>query len=220
MSKNDSNGEGRNICGARKQDGGMCIHPAGTGTEHYGSGRCYLHGPREAGMGVAKILSIVARDPLLAKRAQVYLNSDRELLNARRELAVLKGRFETMHTDVEDDSDVPKLCQLANTISLMTRRIQDIEITRKHYIHIDVLTRFTADFSRIGQEFFPDISIRERFIDALEASIKDTIPRSNARGIAARLMTRDAQDVIVDVEDYEVIEGRDEEECTGQVTPR
>ena len=198
---------GSNICGARMSDGKMCTRPAGTGTDHYGSGKCYMHGPREAGMGDAKILSIVARNPALALRAQVYLNSDRELLNARRELAVLKSRFETMHTDSETDDDVPKLCQLANTISLMTKRIQDIEIVRKHYIHIDVLTRFTADFSRIGQEFFPDVGIREQFLDALEASIKDTIPRSNARGIAARLMMRDAENVIVDVEDYEVRDG-------------
>ena len=162
-------------------------------------------------MGDAKILTIVARDPELAERAQAYLSSDRELLNARRELSVLKARFETMHLDDEQDADVPRLCQLANTISLMTRRIQDIEITRKHYIHINVLTGFIADFSAIGQQFVLEEQI-EQFLDALEGRIKDRIPRSNARGIAARLMTRDAEDVIVDVEDYEVIEEGSREE--------
>ena len=206
--------KGTNICGFRCTDGKMCTHPAGTGTDHKGSGRCYKHDfeRRETGMGDARILAIVARDPALASRAQVYLNSDSSLLNARRELAVLKARVETMHLNQDDDSDVPKLCQLANTISLMTRRIQDIEIARKHYIHIDVLTRFTADFSRIGQEFFPDVGIREQFLDALEMSIKDTIPRSNARGIAARLMTKEAGNVIVDVTDYEVVDGEEIEE--------
>ncbi len=216
--KDTDESKGTNICGFRKKDGGMCSYPAGTGTEHKGSGPCYRHDfeRRERSIGDARILTIVARNPELAERAQVYLNSDRELLNARRELAVLKARFETMHLNQSDDADVPKLCQLANTISLMTRRIQDIEIARKHYIHIDVLTRFTADFSRIGQEFFPDVSIREQFLDALESSIKDTIPRSNARGIAARLMTKDAGNVVVDVTDYEVADGAVKEEEVGE----
>jgi len=192
-------------------NGKMCTMPAGIGTEHRGYGRCYRHDIRESGMGDAKILEIVARNPELRDRAQVYLNSNREILNARRELAVLKARFETLHLDHEEDADVPKLCQLANTISLMTRRIQDIEIARKHYIHIDVLTRFTADFSRIGQRFFPDEDIRVQFLDALEASIKDTIPKSNARGIAARLMVSDAQNAVVDVDNYEVIDEGDTE---------
>jgi hypothetical protein len=163
-------------------------------------------------MGDAKILEIVASNPEVAHRAQAYLDSDRELLNARRELAVLKARFETLRLDRDDDADVPKLCQLANTVSLMTRRIQDIEIARKHYIHIDVLTTFTADFSRIGQEFIPDETMRLRFIEALEASIRDTIPRSNARGIAARMLTRDAENVVVDVDDYEVIDDASDED--------
>lgn len=207
--------EGKNICGHRKaRDGGICTNPAGWRTNHEGYGPCWLHDHREAGMGDAKIVEIVARNPEVAHRAQAYLDSDNELLNARRELATLKARFEMMHIDPNDEenSDVPKLCQLANTISLMTRRIQDIEIARKHYIHIDVLTQFTADFSRIGQQFFPDEALRLRFIEALEASIKDTIPKSNARGIAARILTKDAGNVVVDVDDYEVVEDDTEDE--------
>ena len=208
-----------NICGARRSDGSICTMPAGRATNHPGVGYCWKHDVRDAGMKDARILEIVARSPDLALRAQAYLDSDRELLNARRELAVLKARFETLRLDQEEDADVPRLCQLANTISLMTRRIQDIEIARKHYIHIDVLTRFTADFSRIGQAFFPDIAVREKFINALEASIRDTIPKSNARGIAARMLTRDAENVIVDVEDYEVgdMEGVDDTEDTEDI---
>jgi len=209
-SSSDSESKGTNICGARTGTGAMCIHPAGTGTDHYGSGRCYMHDAREVGMGDAKILAIVARNPLLAERAQAYLTSDRELLNARRELAVLKARFETMHLDDAEDTDVPRLCQLANTISLMTKRIQEIEIGRKHYIHIDVLTRFVSDFSRIGQQFLPDPDVRERFISALEADIRDTIHKSNARGIASRMLTRDAENIVVDVDDYEIVEKEDD----------
>lgn len=200
-----------NICGYRKPDGNICPNPAGTGTDHHGSGLCWRHDYKEKGMGDARIVAIVARNPEFAERAQAYLNSDSELLNARRELAILKARFETMHLDREDDSDVPKLCQLANTISLMTRRIQDIEIARKHYIHINVLTEFTADFSLIGRQYIP-AELIEQFLDALETSIKNRIPRSNARGIAARLMTRDAGNVIVDVTDYEVMDKKGEKE--------
>lgn len=198
-----------NICGGMKQDGYICTQLAGKGTDHFGSGKCWRHGPRESGLGDAKILAIVARNPELADRAQDYLNSDLELLNARRELAVLKARFETLDLNRDDDADIPRLVQLANTISLMTRRIQDIEIARKHYIHIDVLTRFTADFSQIGQQFLPDAGIREQFLDALEDRIRSTIPRSNARGIAARLLTKDAENAVVDVTDYEgdIVEG-------------
>jgi len=212
VTKSEAKGKGTNICGARCEDGSMCTQPAGLATDHFGSGLCYIHGPREGGMGDAKILAIVAKDPDLAHRAQSYLSSDNELLNARRELAVLKARFEMMNVNSDDDSDVPRLVQLANTISLMTRRIQDIEIARKHYIHINVLTEFTAMFSLIGQKFIPDMGLREKFLDSLEESIKDTIPRSNARGIAARMMTKDAGNVIVDVTDYEVVEDEVEED--------
>lgn len=201
----DPSTEGKNICAHRKDNGDICTNPAGLATNHPGYSYCWKHDYREAGMGVAKIVEIVARSPEVAHRAQAYLDSDSELLNARRELAVLKARFELMHYDPKDtdDSDVPKRCQLANTISLMTRRIQDIEIARKHYIHINVLTHFTADFSRIAKLFVPE-DMLEEFIDTLEASIRETIPKSNARGIASRLMVSEAENAVVDVDDYEI----------------
>ena len=195
-----------NICGARTGTGSMCARLAGEGTDHFGSGRCFIHGMRDSGLGYAKILQIIARDPDLADRANAYLNSDRELLNARRELSTLKARFELITFDEDLNTDIPHLVKLANTISLMTKRIQDIEIGRKHYIHIDVLTRFVSDFSRIGQQFLPDPSERERFLDTLESDIRQTISKSNARGIAARLMTKDAKDIIVDVDDYDLLD--------------
>ena len=38
-----------NLCGAKTRQGTMCKNPAGFKTNHFGTGRCYLHGGRSTG---------------------------------------------------------------------------------------------------------------------------------------------------------------------------
>lgn len=178
------------ICGARCTDGHMCGRSAGRGTDHPGTGRCFAHdGGRQLYQGASKLLAIVAADPELNFLAQAYLE-DPDILNVRAELAVLRARF-TKIQQKPDDSDVLLLSRLAETISKIALRIQEMEIGRKHYLHISITANLVAAFAQIGQEFFPDRIQRERFLAAIEEHVRKNLRRNTARQIAASALIPD-----------------------------
>lgn len=178
----------RNLCGAKTKDKSkFCAWPAGTGTSHPGEGRCYLHGGNNVKKGAAKMLELIAADPGLNTFAQVYLE-DEDLLSARGELAALKARFRFIEMR-EDDSDVPIVMRLGDTISKMSQRIQEMEIGRRHYLHISVTANLVAAFAQVGQEFLPDPLMRERFAARVEDEVRRSIKGTSARQVAARALS-------------------------------
>ena len=177
------------ICGGKTRAGRLCRYPAGFGTVHPGEGRCYLHGGT-AQAGQAKVLQAICANPEMAHRA-LELLEDEDLLSARRELAVLKARFELLEPK-DDDADVPNLMKLADTISRMAARIQDMEQGKHHYIHISVAASLVAAFTQIGQTFIPDPAQRERFLEAVEGQIRKDMRRTSARAVAAHALVPDS----------------------------
>lgn len=177
----------RNICGAKKKDGGFCEWTAGMGTSHLGEGRCYLHGGNNVKKGAAKMLELVARDPELNALAGIYLESE-DLLSARGELAALKARFRFIEMR-EDDSDVPLVMRLGDTIGKMSQRIQEMEMGKRHYLHISVTANLVAAFAQVGQEFLTDPLTRERFMARVEDEVRRSIKRTSARQVAASALS-------------------------------
>ena len=179
----------KRICGFPTERGTACTIAAGKGTSHPGKGACFLHDGEGGGVkkGAAKFLEVVGAHPELLERAEAYLE-DENLLSARRELAILKARFDMIHVQ-PDDSDVPLLRALGDSISRMSRRIQEMEIGKRQYIHITVTANIVSAFSQILIEFLPDPVQRERALARIEEVIGKNISRASARQVAAQALT-------------------------------
>jgi len=187
------------ICGAqlksKRKGKTICTRPAGWGTWHKGTGRCKLHG---GGKETQPTELLVYCDPQLAPRANKIFQ-DPDILNLRKELAVLKARFETIKTQ-PDFSDVKLLTTLARTIGTLAARIHEMEIGRHHYIHISVTGAIINAFTEIGRKYIPDPRLRSQFVDEVEEAIRKSIRSVSARAIAARSLTPFRGDVIIDPE--------------------
>ena len=177
------------VCGARTKDGRICRNPAGHGTAHFGEGRCYLHDGRRGGIdrerSVARVIEL-ACDPRLRDRA-LELLEDPELLNLRRELAVLRARFERIQMR-DDDSDVERLARLAGTIGKLAERIWEMEHGRQHYLHVSVTHSIVGAFVDIAHRYIPDPGLRRAFSREVEKAIRQSLSAASARQVAAKAL--------------------------------
>jgi len=188
-------GKDGNVCGAIRKDGLFCTKPAGWGTSHPGTGRCKYHGGTRQGKKASKAL-LVYCDPRIAERANEIL-FDPDILNLRKELAVLRARFEQLRAR-PDDSDVKILTNLSRAIGSLAMQIHEMELGRHHYIHISVTGTIINKFNEIGMRYIPDPRMRAQIAKEVELAIRKSLRGSGARAIASRALSLQTSDIVLD----------------------
>lgn len=182
------------ICGAKTKEGHLCRQPAGKGTIHFGEGRCSLHSGRREGARPKVMLESI--HPELRSRVFELLR-DPDLLDMRKELAMLKARMELLEVDQEEDSDVSKMVRLTAQIRQMTKAIDEIERGRHHYVHMTVTSTMVAAFVDIAKQYIPE-ETRRRFTEDVENAIKASMRGNTSYAIAARAMNPLEERVVIE----------------------
>ncbi len=195
------------ICGARKRDGTICHDRAGKGTSHPGEGYCKRHeGYRRVER--AKILEEIVRSP--QRREQIMqLLDDPDLLSMRAELAEMKLRFWELvdwllthyprdgDADHKSEDDIPtnpmvldSLRKLLVDLAKVARTVQEMEIGRQHYIHIDVTATIVEALVSVSRKFISDPILQQAFADEVRGVISNNLSRATTRQIASSALAR------------------------------
>lgn len=187
------------ICGwktGKQEDHRPCMHGAGKGTSHKGTGRCYLHDKTR--IGDAKLLVHIAADPKLVEIADIYL-ANPALTVPRGELALLKAELSMLPIDIEERTHISDMIKLIREIGRLSKTINEIEVGKRHYIHVNVVGQIVAAYGEIGRRYIPDEVIRARFAEEVQYAIRQSLSRSSARAIAANVIVQE-QPMIIDAQ--------------------
>ena len=194
------------ICGAATSSStgaSPCKLPPGYGTSHPGTGRCWHHDGQTI-LGKAKFLLHLVSDPDLIKAAEAYME-DPALTSPRSELALLKAELSMLQRDTEELSHIPRMLSLCREIGKLSKIIHEIEVGKRHYIHVNVVSQIVAAYGEIGRRYLPDEAIRGQFSKDVQEAIRNSLQRSAARAIAANVIVQgepmviDAQPEVVTV---------------------
>jgi hypothetical protein len=143
-------------------------------------------------------------DPDLIKAAEVYLE-DPALTSPRSELALLKAELSMLQRDTVELSHIPRMLSLCREIGKLSKIIHEIEVGKRHYIHINVVSQIVAAYGEIGRRYLPDESLRAQFSADVQEAIRHSLQRSAARSIAANVIVQgdpmiiDAQPEVVTI---------------------
>lgn len=195
----------KDICGARIRDRGVCQRPAGWGTTHLGSGRCYFHEYKQLdnpATPTKRMLELMVKHPD-SRDEILQILQDPDLLDARAELAELKRQFWALKDkEPNEDEDplyyVKEMRYLAAEITKMAKRIQELEMGKQHYIHISVTGQILEVFGRLVRSYIHDPDMRKEFVESCQQVISQSLSGDSARQIASGSLEKvaDGEDII------------------------
>lgn len=144
------------ICGARPKDSDtVCKNPAGSGTDHPGSGRCYLHG----GNSIPGSLYSDNLERGTLKNILDRLRDDERIFNLREHIrfqVALQFRALEIIEDIEDVEGAERFMDLSEKISRNIERLQRIEEGEKYTVSIELLSAMASRVADIVAEYVDD----------------------------------------------------------------
>lgn len=191
-----------NICGAITKSGTPCRRHAGWGTDHYGRGYCKFHENQkneeqqlEAINRKEYIVGMV--EPRMRSRLRALMD-DPDLLNCRSELAVLKLKFEELLAEgmtIDDDGqrvkvDAPLevIAQMAGLIIKNAKIIHEMEVGKRHYIHVSVAGAIVEAFADVGRKYVHDPASQKQFEKDVITILREALRDGRSTDIAANLI--------------------------------
>lgn len=164
------------VCGAKTRSGTPCKLRAGWGTQHFGSGRCKLHGGNAGRPIIHGRYSLFHRQSL-AEKAQRFLSDDNpsslieELALTRALLQEYLDRFP--EGQILPYQDIERILAMVETIGRMVERISRIlnatTLTQAEVMYLqkrfaDLMVRYIEDSSQrtaFLADFRASLGIRE-----------------------------------------------------------
>jgi hypothetical protein len=153
---------GRSICGGRAKHGDICESPSGTGTDHLGQGRCYLHGGRNQSpqskvykTGEAAKIKYAS---ILEKVEQLKI--DRDIYDLRDHIFLIEATAQTLLEKAETEQDLLAVVKVIETATKAIQRLHDIEVGRKYVISVENLGGIIARIVGVIERHVPDPYLR------------------------------------------------------------
>jgi len=135
-----------------KEHAGYCTYPAGWGTNHLGSGKCFRHDKRK----LTGIYSAQLKIPTVEQAYQEFRRSDNPL-NLEEEIALLRAVIRHF----KQQENYTELSNAANILSKLIGRYLEVQKERKALVPIQALWNITEEIVRILNEELSEVD-RER----------------------------------------------------------
>ncbi len=192
-----------NICGVITKNGSPCRRHAGWGTDHYGRGACKFHEGKAT--EEERIRSLNKREyivgmvePGMRDRLRVLMD-DPDILNCRAELAVLKLKFEELLVDgervVDKEGNVEFVKARLDTIAVMAgiiiknaKIIHEMEVGKRHYIHVSIAGAIVEAFADVGRRYVKDPAAQKQFETDVITVLRSALSDGRSTEVAANLI--------------------------------
>lgn len=176
------------ICGSTATYFGRpCRKMAGAGTAHRGTGFCFYHDK------TAVIISDDHRTVAVHLRSQQFrqrvrqLQSDPQILELDREIAVARALLERVEHGTEDIGEYPRpviFNMILQTIGRLVERKHRIEMERKGMIKVSFVVALMDAFSKTINDMIADPDLRQKIGERVSATVTQTIPIATLREMA------------------------------------
>jgi len=135
-----------------KEHAGHCTYPAGWGTPHLGSGKCFRHDKRK----LAGIYSAQLKIPTVEQAYQEFRKSENPL-ELEEEIALVRAVIRHL----KETEKYTELTDAANILSKLIGRYLEVQKERKALVPIQALWNITEEIVRVLNEELSEVD-RER----------------------------------------------------------
>ena len=154
--------KGYAICGARTGAGKPCANRAGKDTDHYGIGRCKLHGGKNQSPASAKFThgrTASLHYPNIIEKVE-QLKKDRDVFDLRDHIFLMEAIAQTILENAKDIDDLYPLVKVIDNVTKAVQRLHEIEVGRRYVISVENLGNVIGKVVDVIERHVPDPYLR------------------------------------------------------------
>ena len=165
-----------------------CKKQSGWGTDHFGIGRCKLHGGCSTGPKSGKLrYSECLPEPLMEMYEQFSVESDFDIKSLNDEIAMLRARIAaitTKNVDIKNEEGRliaveghldQKLCGMVETVRRLIETKQKVEEGKKTHVTIDIAIKTVEQVIMIIDKNVTDLALKKKIAGELRRLNRDDL---------------------------------------------